>query len=85
MAAVVCHTEVGSNAKVPADLGALCRLAVIAAAEAAAAAAAEEQLAAAVTAHHARVSELESEVHRLRSSAQTYLRDEREVIDTISE
>lgn len=56
-----------------------CRQAAVAAAEAAAAAAAEEQLAAAVAAQEARVSELQSEVHRLRSSAQTYLRDEREV------
>jgi hypothetical protein len=43
------------------------------------AAAAEVQLAAAVSAHEARQSELQSEVQRLRSSAQTYLRDEREV------
>lgn len=56
-----------------------CRQAAVAAAEAAAAAAAEEQLAAAVSAQEARVLEMQSEVQRLRSSAQTYLRDEREV------
>lgn len=43
------------------------------------AAAAEVQLAAAVSTHEARLAELQSEVQRLRSSAQTYLRDEREV------
>ena len=57
----------------------LCRQAAVAAAEAAAAAAAEERLVEAVAQQQARVAELQSEVQRLRSSAQTYLRDEREV------
>jgi uncharacterized protein involved in exopolysaccharide biosynthesis len=56
-----------------------CRQAAVAAAEAAAAAAAEERLVEAVAQQQARVAELQSEVQRLRSSAQTYLRDEREV------
>lgn len=62
-------------------LGVLCRRqAAVAAAEAAAAAEAEVQLAEALSEHEARMSELQSEVQRLRSSAHSYLaRDEREV------
>lgn len=56
-----------------------CRLAAVAAAEAAVADAAEARLAGVTSEQQARVMELQAEVQRLRSSAQSYLRDEREV------